>query len=207
MITTNEIIGVKYGRLTIIQDLGTRKPKYKRYVLAQCTCGIKREFMLGRLRTGHTKSCGCWNIEMMVQRATRHGLVKHPLYSVWLGLKKRCYSDKEKSYPDYGGRGITVCDEWLNDFTAFYEWALENGYAKGLEIDRRNNSGNYEPGNCRFVPRIINAGNRRSNRLITFNGQTLIMADWAKELGMRYDKIRYRMNAKWPIDKVLNPAL
>ena len=91
----------------------------------------------------------------------KHGLCEHPLYNVWKNMKKRCYNKNVYNYKSYGGRGIIVCDEWRNNFKAFYDWALNNDYEKGLEIDRVDNDGNYEPSNCRFVTRSENQKNKR----------------------------------------------
>ncbi len=90
----------------------------------------------------------------------RHGLKHHPLYQVWANMKQRCHNERHIQYPEYGGRSIGVCQEWQNDFLFFYDWAIENGWAEGLEIDRKDNDGNYSPDNCRFVTRRINAVNR-----------------------------------------------
>ena len=99
----------------------------------------------------------------------KHGLTKHPLYCVWHNMKTRCYNPKRKAYKYYGGRGITVCDEWLFDFEAFYTWAINNGYKKGLQIDRENNDKNYNPENCRFITPRENVRNRGKHIYYTKN--------------------------------------
>lgn len=104
----------------------------------------------------------------------------HSLYRIWEALKRRCYNENVKDFHRYGGRGITVCQEWM-DFIPFRDWALDNGYRRGLQIDRRDNHGNYEPSNCRFVPHIINSNNRRNNRLMTAFGETKTVADWSRD--------------------------
>ena len=97
--------------------------------------------------------------------ARTHGLRAHPLCSVWSDMKTRCYNSNQKSYKHYGGRGIIVCEEWTGDFKCFYDWAIKNGYKKGLQIDRINNDGNYEPDNCRFVTTAENCRNSRQTKL------------------------------------------
>lgn len=92
----------------------------------------------------------------------KHGLRKHPLYNVWWNMKTRCYRKNYKQYKDWGGRGIRVCEKWINNFVSFYNWAIKNGHAKGLVIDRIDNNGNYEPSNCRFVTRAISGQNKRN---------------------------------------------
>jgi len=94
-----------------------------------------------------------------------HGLSEHPLYRIWGAIKDRCFNKNVKDYKDYGGRGISVCDGWVNNFQSFYDWAISNGYRRGLEIDRENNDGNYEPSNCRFVIHATNMRNRRTTKL------------------------------------------
>jgi len=123
-----------------------------------------------KLSSGHTKSCGCLRRELILKSNFRHGYRKHALYTVWLNCKARCYYPKHKSYKNYGGRGITVCTEWRNDSAAFIEWALTNGWKKGLTIDRRNNDGNYTPQNCRFVSRYTQSNNSRNNKLFVAYG-------------------------------------
>lgn len=164
----------KYGRLTIISGLFYRKQtiKSKRrygYVRCICDCGTSREYRFGSLKNGHTKSCGCYNKEVaareVVKRNTTHGLTKHPIYRVWAQMKQRCYDINYPDYNDWGGRGITVCDKWKNDFVVFYEWSVNNGWRRGLQIDRIKNHLNYSPDNCRFITCAKNNQNRRSTRL------------------------------------------
>jgi len=132
-----------------------------RKALWKCFCGNEFESLIDNVKSGHTQSCGCYN----KQRITKHGLYKHPLYKVWGGIIQRCYNPKHNKYKNYGGRGIKVCDEWKEDFKAFYDFAMAHGWKKGLEIDRINNDGDYEPNNCRFVSHAENNRNRRNNKL------------------------------------------
>jgi len=154
----------RYGRLTIIKEIMPLQygKNTFRLMLCLCDCGNIRKVTLSHLRTGDTTSCGCYGLE----KQTKHGLRKHKLYGVWIGMKKRCQNKNEKCYKHYGGRGITVCKEWKTEFIIFYKWALKNGYQEGLEIDRINNSGNYEPKNCHFVTHAENCQNRRKRMII-----------------------------------------
>lgn len=115
----------------------------------------------------------------------KHGLRKHPLYSVWANIKTRCYNQNDVHYERWGGRGITVCDEWKNDFQTFYDWAMSNGYQDNLTLDRIDNDGNYEPSNCRWVTTTIQNRNKRNCKPITYNGKTKFLNDWAKEYGIK----------------------
>jgi len=157
---------MRFGKLTVIKrDISRNKGTYW---FCQCDCGSPVKSIRGdSLKSGRIVSCGCYNIESFIKRHTTHGKSKHPLHSVWMDMKDRCNVDSHKSYHNYGGRGIEVCLEWTNSFESFYEWAISNGYNKGLEIDRINNDGNYEPNNCRFVTRQENTAvgrRRKSNR-------------------------------------------
>lgn len=115
-----------------------------------------------------------------------HGLSKDKFYQVWNGIKQRCYNPNNKNYKNYGGRGITVCKEWSDSFQAFYDWAINNGYKDGLQIDRIDVDGNYEPNNCRWVDRFTNNNNRRNNLLFTYNGKTQSLRAWCRDLNISY---------------------
>lgn len=157
-------IGRKYGRLTIVREVDPHIlpcGQKKRKVLCECDCGKFIEVQLGDVRDGHTKSCGCLNKEEIVKRSTTHSLSKHPLYSVWESMKTRCFNKNRKQFKDYGGRGITVCDIWLNDFKSFCDFCIKNGWKKGLVIDRIKVNGNYEPENIRFIDDGLSARNTR----------------------------------------------
>ena len=118
-------------------------------------------------------------------------------------MKCRCYRNKETAYKYYGDRGIIVCDEWLNDFQAFYDWAMANGYDDTLTIDRIDVNGNYEPSNCRWVSRKVQMNNTRRNHLITYNGKTQTIAQWAEELNIKQNTLLYRIRRGWSIEKAL----
>lgn len=156
MTVAQDFTGKKFGRLTIIGE-GQKKGKHRR-LICKCTCGVQKEMYLTVIKAG-AKSCGCLQREV----ATTHGQSRsnNPLYGIWTNMKSRCYSPTAKYYPEYGGRGITVCDEWLNDFPAFESWARSSGYAKGLSIDRENNQLGYTPENCRWVTSTTQQRNRR----------------------------------------------
>lgn len=203
MFDPNEI-GKVYGMLTIISYVGVRH-RYDHVVGVRCECGVIKEVLLNALRQNQTVSCGCYNRKIASDRKKTHGLSggKHPLYRVWLTIKTRCYNNKFEQYIDYGGRGIRMCDGWLNSFESFYDWCICNGWEKGLDIDRKENDGNYDPYNCRFVTRSVNCRNKRNNRLVEYNGETKTLTEWCIEFGQPYDVVRGRLNRGWSSDDAL----
>jgi len=166
-IPLEEIKSSKYGRLTVLREVGQGKNKSRRFECL-CECGKKTIVRLTHLRGGRTISCGCAQRDGAVRsnkNRTKHGLCNHPLYVVWNNMVQRCINSNSTSYRYYGERGIKVCDGWKNDSSNFIAWALKNGWEKGLQIDRIDNNGNYKPSNCRFVTPKENTRNSRSTGL------------------------------------------
>ena len=128
---------------------------------------------------------------------------KKRLHQIWSNMKTRCYNTKAFAYKDYGGRGITVCKEWKDSFVTFYNWALSNGYTNDLSIDRINVNGNYEPNNCRWATVWEQAVNRRDNRFITCNGETLTIGQWARKVNLTWDIIDWRLRIGWTPEEAL----
>lgn len=132
-----------------------------------------------------------------------HGHKNDRLYNIWARMKQRCENPKLYGYKDYGGRGITVCAEW-HEFTPFYDWAMTHGYKENLTIDRIDLNGNYEPSNCRWVTMKVQANNKRRNHLITLNGETHTISEWARITGINKSTIRNRIVLYgWNIEKAL----
>jgi hypothetical protein len=132
---------------------------------------------------------------------------KHPetqdrLYGVWCAMKERCYNPNNKSYSRYGGRGISVCDEWRKDFSLFAEWAESNGYIKGLTIDRIDGNGNYCPENCRWATTAQQNRNYSRNHMITYNGETKCVTDWADQYGINRTTLLLRLKSGKPLEEV-----
>jgi len=159
--------------VTLIKDLGThfiseRSKTRKRMGLYSCDfCGTEFKAMTSNVKSGKTVSCGCYRLKKLREAIVKHGMTDHRLYETWKSMKNRCYRKGNKHYHDYGGRGITVCDEWLHDFQAFYDWSMVNGYADDLTIDRIDNNKGYCPSNCRFTDTYHQAVNKRKQSINT----------------------------------------
>jgi len=173
----------------------------------RCDCGNEVDVVSCNLISGSTRSCGCYHRERAAEANTVHEMARrgecHSIYRVWVAMLQRCENPNDKRYKDYGGRGITVCPEW-HDFVLFRDWALANGWEKGLSLDRIDNDGNYESSNCHWVTQKEQQRNRRNNHLITFDGKTQTMVEWAEEAGISYLTLCSRINRyHWPIERIL----
>lgn len=188
-----DITGQTFGRLTALHRLHNTKGRTK--WLCVCDCGNLTEVLQGHLTSGHTKSCGCSHI--------KHGKCNARLYNIYDNIKQRCYTKTNPNYKNYGGRGIKVCDEWVNDFQAFYNWAMNNGYNDNLTIDRIDVNGNYEPNNCRWVDRKQQSRNRRSNHNYTIYGITHCLMDWCEIYNVNYGTVQSRLDRGWRIERAL----
>ena len=198
-----DLTGQKFGRLTVIKRVKNQNKTRSAYWLCQCECGNTTVVSSPNLKNKHAMSCGCLQQESRLTHSIKHGLSKTRLYKIYLGMKKRCYNKKYFQFQHYGGRGIKICDEWLDNFMNFYNWAMTNGYTDELTIDRIDVNGNYEPSNCRWVTPHQQSNNTRTNRLITYNNKTHTMAEWAKITGLTYSAIQHRLDRNWSIEKTL----
>ena len=195
-------IGDVYSRLTVSEEVGKDKHGNKLWKCI-CSCGKITVVTSNNLTKGHTKSCGCLQTELRKINTRTHGKTGTPLHSIWKSMKQRCYDKHGKYYKDYGGRGIKVCKEWKNNYEIFYQWAINNGYEKGLTIDRINNNGNYEPSNCRWATLIEQGNNKRNNILLTYKGKTHTATEWSRITGINARTIRQRVRKGWSDKRTL----
>lgn len=176
--------GQRFTRLVVLG-----KPfRYQRmpHAVCLCDCGTVKVICCYELTSNKTRSCTCLSRDLLKQRHLTHGWCKargnpHPLYRVWQNMLSRCYNTNVPAFASYGGRGITVCEEWRYDAAAFCEWAILNGWRHGLQIDRIDNDCGYTPNNCRFVTRSENTRNTRRNCLVTAMGETKTIASWVSD--------------------------
>lgn len=176
---SRDIAGVRFGRLTAVKiDRYYAKPcgRKSEIWLCKCDCGNEKLVKKPNLLSGDTKSCGCYYKE--TPKHQTHNKTHTRVFKIWQKIKERCLSQNANNYKLYGGRGITICKDWENNFMNFYNWAIKNGYKDNLSIDRIDVNGNYNPDNCRWTTAKEQARNRRSNRLITIKNKTHLLADW-----------------------------
>ena len=190
-----DITNQRFGRLVVKKIAGQNK--YKRYLwLCQCDCGNEKIAAGNDLRRGATKSCGCLQKEMRILSNIKHGLYYTRLHYIWNAMKSRCYNKNNNRFYCYGKRGIEVCKDWKNNFKSFYDWAMENGYADNLSIDRINVNGNYCPENCRWITIKEQERNRTNNKMLKIGGKNKCIAEWGEEIGFNEKQIKKLYNLK-----------
>lgn len=192
--TRPSLAGKRFGSLIVVKRFGSKQGGAA--WLCRCNCGQRTIIRGSSLRAGLTKSCGCQKNRDKVT----HGLSSSPTYSTWQAMLTRCNNPKSKSYSRYGGRGIKVCKRWLK----FENFLADMGEKPiGKEIDRRDNDGNYEPSNCRWVTHRKNSNNRVKNRKVTFEGKTLTLSQWARKLCKKVSTLSWRYRQGWNPREVL----
>ena len=194
-----DLTGQRFGRLVVVSRAESKNQR----TMWNCVCDCGKKVVVGSkdIRNGKTKSCGCYHKDNYAQPprmigrknpSYKHGGTGTKLYWIWSSMVQRCTNENDKRFQMYGARGITVCDEWLNGFGAFCEWAMMNGYSEGLSIDRIDNDGNYCPENCRWTDSVVQSNNRRNNIMITRNNETHTLSEWARIKKLPYKTILER---------------
>ena len=198
MAQSNNLIGQKFGKLTVIERAENNK-QGKAMWKCLCDCGKVKSKPVSSydLKKGKVTSCGCNYFISNKNRNKKHGMTNTRLYRIWSGAKQRCHNSKSQYYKRYGGRGITVCDEWLNDFQAFYDWAMSNGYKDNLTIDRIDNDKGYSPDNCRWVSYEIQENNRTNNIIVKYKGQNYTVSQLSRILGISQSALNWRIKHNW----------
>ncbi|WP_277679659.1 hypothetical protein [Gracilibacillus dipsosauri] len=195
----------KFGRLTPVRRV--ENVGKVTVWLCKCDCGNYKKIRYSDLVNERTVSCGCKAKENLLKRNYKHGMAttsnRNRLYRIWAGMKSRCTNRNATHYESYGGRGITVCVEWLNSFESFRDWALLNGYNDDLSIDRIDVNGNYEPDNCRWVTREEQGRNRRTNSIFKIDGVEKPLVVWCEKFNIPYRTVKSRLALGWDIKKAL----
>jgi hypothetical protein len=194
-----DLTGRKFNRLFVEGFIGRhsiRGGKRRTYWRCICDCGNVIKADSSSIKNGQTKSCGCYNLERTGNINRSHSLTKTPEYMAWINIKTRCHNIKNKNYPRYGGRGITVCDRWKDSFENFF---VDMGKRPSTKhsIERRDNSKGYSPDNCSWETQKIQNNNKRNVRKITFNGQSLTASGWAEVFGISRKNILNRISIGW----------
>lgn len=174
----------------------------KRCWMCICDCGCIKKIAQGHLRNGHTKSCGCLRTETTIKRNFKHGMTRKSIYRSWQEMTGRCLKPTHPAFKDYGGRGITICSNWIGNFEAF--WRDMGNKPHGTSLDRIDNNGPYCPTNCRWASAKQQANNRRSNAVYVFNGVAHTISEWADIHGIDQCRLRRRLcELSWPIERAL----
>lgn len=199
----------KENKLVLIKKLDRQNKWGSFYGLYQCSCGKQKEIVISKVKSDQTISCGCSykkHLDKMHNQNKTHGISNSSEYTAWRHMKARCYNTNNSQYKDYGGRGIKVCDRWLNSFENFYE-DMGPKPSKDLTLERKDNNSNYFPENCIWDTRKQQGKNRRTNIWITYNGKTQILYHWSHEYGISYQTIKHRLDKGWSIeDALLTPT-
>lgn len=189
--TFKDLTGQRFGRLVAIRDVGVNKYG-KRLWLCQCDCGETKEVLSNSLHACRTLSCGCLQTETRVKNGTIHGLEYTYFSGIYRGIKKRCYNPNSKDYHRYGGRGIKMCDRWLADIRNFASDMGERTDKK-MSIERNDNNGDYEPGNCRWATHKEQMNNTSKCHLFTIGGVTKTITQWSEHFGITRSSMVYRI--------------
>ena len=198
MTVRKDLTGQKFGRLEVIGIAETRHYSHgnQYYWRCRCKCGNICTVSGEHLKSGHTKSCGCLNTETRSRTHATHKMTDSKVYAIWTNIKQRCLNPSNKSFADYGGRGITMYEPWVNSFLAFYSYVsqLEHYGEAGYSLDRIDNNSGYELGNLRWTTKKEQARNRRSNHLVEYEGEKMTLTEASEKSGLSVSTLRKRLN-------------
>lgn len=201
MYAYKDLTGMRFGKLQVIEKTDIRKNR-KIVWKCLCDCGNTAYVPSSDMLSGNTKSCGCGKNEGHPKYGSA-SITQSRLYHIWIGIKDRCGNENNSSFRYYGGRGISVCEEWKHDFATFRDWALSNGYDDKLTIERVDNNGNYCPENCTFATMKQQSNNRRNGAYLSYGGKTHTIAEWSDILGINQQKFRVRLWKGMPFEKAI----
>jgi len=205
------IIGKTYNKLTVLGEGElhlTKGGNKHRTIICKCKCGTIKTIQFSPVINGITKSCGCYSKKLASERMSminyKHGMYNTPEYNSWVSMKKRCLNKSHKSYVRYGGRGITISNDWINSFDKFLS-DMGNRPTDNHSLDRIDNNKGYYKSNCKWSTKIEQQRNKNNNIKIVYQGDKKCLSEWAEILGFSWQKLHYRLFiAKWSIDKSFN---
>jgi hypothetical protein len=197
-----DLTGEQFARLTVVQRTETQRPYRGQFWLCLCACGGHITTSTNRLRMGGCRSCGCLKAEANKGKRLRHGACNTTEYKIWQGMNSRCSNPRRTCYPEYGGRGIRVCDRWR----LFENFLADMGPRPSAAhtIDRQDPNGNYEPDNCRWATDEEQGRTKRRSKVLPYQGQTLTASEWSRIVGIHDNTIRHRMKLGWPAEEILS---
>lgn len=198
------MVGKTFGRWTVIAKTKERGNGGAIKYLCRCKCGTEKTVPGTLLRSGSSKSCGCYNRDIITKFG--RSVYKERLYAVWNSIKQRCTNPRDRAFKNYGGRGITVCDDWRQSYGSFKAWAMENGYKPGLWIDRIDCDGPYSPQNCRWTTPKVQQRNKRNNVFVSINGAKKTISEWSEMSGIKFATISRRLELGWSEEHLLDPV-
>ncbi len=194
-------VGKIYGRLTVVSFAGRNKNGNLLWD-CRCACGNRKQVFGSNLLGGSNQSCGCYKKEILLLRNTTHGMAGTPEYLSWQGMRQRCNNRDNENWPSYGGRGIKICSRW-DDFAAFLE-DMGLMSVSGSTIERKDNDGDYCPGNCIWASRKVQSRNKRNIPLVEYGGELKSVAEWAEKFSIHPETLRKRIQLGWPMVKALS---
>lgn len=196
--------GQRFGKITV--SAAGQKIDRRFRVACRCDCGTEKTFLAYNLLSGNSRSCGCERgRQPKARKRAEYTLNKDPIYKVWHAMKGRCHNPNDYSFGRYGARGIGVCPEWRGSFQLFRAWAIKNGYARGLTIERKDNGAGYSPANCRWASLKEQARNRRNNKLVLAFGEEKTAVEWAEDSRcfVSAKSLCQRIRRGWPPERSL----
>jgi len=197
----NMIVNNRWTQRGVAFRVRQSKKSNRLFAVFACKCGTRDVIECTSVKSGHSKSCGCLKSELTTAKNTTHGMSRTSTYEIWSGMIKRCFDENNQAWDNYGGRGIHVCDRWLQ-FEKFFEDMGER--PPKMSIERIDNNKGYEPSNCKWATSKAQGRNTRRNRILTANGKSMCIADWADATGIDYDVLSRRVCLGWADERVIN---
>lgn len=202
--------GEVFGNITVIKEvepiIHNAKKGERRRLLCRCSCGVVKEVFMESLTSSGVTSCGCKRNEETRRRQKKDfAISSHSLYGIFENMKQRCYNPKAINFERYGGKGVDICKEWLSNVRVFYDWAIANGWQKGLDIDRIKNHLGYSPQNCKISTKIENANNKSNNVIVVFRGEEMTLPNACRKLNLNRQKMWSRIiNLGYSFEEAVN---